>query len=112
MMFKRIHEKYGVLNGDVSGAEVYDALVAQFPHLTFKNNLTTRTFVITTRSGIAKLAIGRAYGEAFHFRSRISPLYQLLTLGFINVFAGIAGHKDMTAIRAFCRERFHISQKA
>lgn len=111
-MIKRIHEKYGVLNADVSGAEVYDALVGEFPNLTFKKKLTSNAFNITTRSGVAKLVVMRGRGDAFLFRSDISFFYQILTFGLINLFEGVAGHKDMKAIRAFLRQRFHTSQKA
>jgi hypothetical protein len=111
-MLKKIHEKYGVLNKDVSGAEVYDALVERFPHLTFHKKLTSNAFNITTRSGIAKLTVMRGRGDAFLFQKDISFIYQLMTLGLINLLEGLAGRKDMADIRAFLRERFHISQKA
>ncbi len=110
-MLKRVHEKYGVLNAHVSGAEVYDALVEHFPHLTFKSKLTTNAFNITTRSGIAKLTVMRGRGDAFLFDKDISFFYQLITFGLIGLFEGLAGRKDMADIRAFLRERFHISQK-
>jgi len=111
-MLKGIHDKFGVVNQHVSGAEVYDALVEHFPHLKFKSKLTSDAFRITTRSGLAKITVMRGRGSyAFLFRKDMSFFFQLITLGLINLFEGLAGRKDLADIRAFLRERFHVSQK-
>lgn len=111
-LIKNLHDKYGVTNADVSGAEVYDALVEKFPHLTFKSKLTSDAFAITTKTGMVKIGVSRGRGAyAFLFGKEVRFFYQLITLGIINLFEGAMGRKDMADIRAFLRERFHVSQK-
>jgi hypothetical protein len=107
-MLKKLHDKYGVINPDVSGAEVLDALTEQFPQLKFQAKLHTDGFVIKTRSGVAVLTIMRGRGAyAFLFRKDVAFFYWLISLGLLGLFEGAVGAKDQAAIRAFLRERFH-----
>jgi hypothetical protein len=107
-MIRKLHDKYGVINPDVSGAEVLDVLTERFPQLKFQAKLQTDGFVIKTRSGVAVLTIMRGRGAyAFLFRKDISLFYWLISFGLLGLFEGFAGSRDLLAIRTFLRERFH-----
>ena len=106
-MFKNLINKYGVVNGDVSDAEVFDVLKERFPHVRFVNGSTSKLFKIVARSGIAKLTVGRNKKGVFQFQSEVSGIYQVLTLGLMGLFDGWAGRKQFLEISDFIRERFH-----
>ena len=106
-MLKRLTEKYGVVNRDISDAEVFDVLSGHFPHVKFANKSSSRTVQIVARHGIAKLTIGRTSRGSFQFKPEISGIYHLLTLGLIGLFEGMAGREQFREITDFMRERFH-----
>ena len=107
-MLKKLHDKYGVINPDVSGAEVLDALTERFPQLKFQAKLHTDGFVIKTRSGVAVLTIMRGRGAyAFLFRKELAFFYWLISFGILGFFEALTGARQLQEIREFLRDRFH-----
>jgi hypothetical protein len=109
-MLKKLIERYGVVNANVSHAEVYDCLAERFPDVKIVNKSTDRAIRIVARSGLGKLTIGRHKNGSFQFNADVAGFYSLITLGLADVFSGLAGRKKFLEITTFMRERFHTPQ--
>lgn len=113
-MIKKLLDKYGVWNPEVSCGEVRDHMAQTFPQWRFKTHTENASglFIIEGRKGILRMRISRLKSGRFMVARDVSLMWWILTLGVAGVIGELTGMSWQQKFMAELKRRFAIDKNA